>query len=74
MVEAQKGACALCGEPGSAGGLVIDTDELQKVIRGLVHPKCKRFLALGCDNPVRFQKAIAYLDRRIPAFVAEATT
>jgi hypothetical protein len=36
-----------CSEPGSAGGLVVDTDLLRKRIGGLVHPKCKTFLALA---------------------------
>jgi len=63
MVKEQGGMCALCSEPGSAGGLVIDRDELKKRIRGLLHPKCKTFLALGRDNPLRFKMAITYLGR-----------
>jgi Recombination endonuclease VII len=47
MVQEQGGACALCLEPGSVGGLVVDRDDLKKRVRGLVHPKCKAFLALG---------------------------
>src|SRR6266487_279999 len=35
MVKEQGGMCALCSEPGSAGGLVIDRDELKR-IRGLL--------------------------------------
>jgi hypothetical protein len=64
MVQEQGGMCALCSEPGSAGGLVVDTDDLSKKIRGLVHRKCKTFLALGRDNPLRFQWAITYLERK----------
>ena len=63
MVVDQRGMCALCSEPGSAGGLVVDADLLKKKVRGLVHPKCKAFLALGRDNPLRFQMAITYLER-----------
>jgi hypothetical protein len=72
MVQEQGGACALCLEPGSAGGLVVDRDDLKKRIRGLVHPKCKAFLALGQDNPLRFSMAITYLGRRAPTLSAPA--
>jgi hypothetical protein len=68
----QGGTCALCSEPGSAGGLMVDRDDLKKRIRGLVHPKCKAFLALGRDNPVRFSMAITYLGRRAPTLSAPA--
>ena len=61
--QEQGGICALCSDPGSVGGLVVDVDDLRKRIRGLVHPKCKAFLALGRDNPLRFQMAISYLER-----------
>jgi Recombination endonuclease VII len=67
MVQEQSGNCALCSEPGSAGGLVIDTDDLRKSIRGLVHRKCKTLLALGRDDPRRFQMAIIYLEQRSAA-------
>jgi Recombination endonuclease VII len=63
MVQAQDRMCALCSDPGSIGGLVVDVDGLNKTIRGLVHPKCKAFLALGRDNPHRFQMAISYLGK-----------
>jgi hypothetical protein len=52
---------------GSTSGLVIDTDDLRKKVRGLVHPKCKAFLALGRDNALRFQMAITYLEQRSAA-------
>jgi len=64
MAQEQGAVCALCSEPGSAGGLVVDTDDLKKKIRGLLHPRCKAFLALGRDNPARFQMAITYLERK----------
>jgi Recombination endonuclease VII len=67
MVQQQGGMCALCSEPGSVGGLVVDIDNLRKRVRGLLHPRCKTFLALGCDNPLRFQKAIAYLGQKAEA-------
>jgi hypothetical protein len=72
MVQEQGDACALCSEPGSAGGLVVDVDLLRKRIRGLLHPQCKTFLALGRDNPLRFQLAIRYLERRAPTLSAPA--
>jgi len=58
MVQEQGEKCALCSEPGSAGGLVVDRDELKKRVRGLLHPKCKAFLVLGRDNPIMFSMAI----------------
>jgi hypothetical protein len=45
---------------------VLDRDDLKKKVRDLLHPKCKAFLALGRDNPLRFQMAIAYLERNEP--------
>jgi hypothetical protein len=30
---------------------VVHRDDLKKRVRGLVHPKCKAFLALGRDTP-----------------------
>ena|SRR5713226_2670849 len=69
-VQEQGDMCALCSDPGSVGGLVVDVDDLRKRIRGLVHPKCKAFLALGRDNPLRFQMAISYLERNKPALPA----
>lgn len=67
MVQEQNGLCALCSEPGSVGGLVVDIDGLRKSVRGMLHPKCKAFLALGHDNPRRFQMAITYLEQRAAA-------
>jgi hypothetical protein len=43
---------------------MVDRDDLKKRIRGLVHPKCKAFLALGRDNPLKFSMAITYLGRK----------
>ena len=67
LIQEQAGLCALCSEPGSVGGLVVDMDGLRKSVRGMLHPKCKEFLALGRDNPRRFQAAIAYLEQRSAA-------
>jgi len=67
IVQEQGGNCALCSEPGSVGGLEVDIDGLKKSVRGLLHPKCKAFLALGRDNPRRFQMAINYLEQRAAA-------
>jgi hypothetical protein len=60
--SAKRRVC-LCSEPGSVGDLVVDRDDLKRKVRGLLHSKCKAFLALGCDHPLRFQMAIAYLER-----------
>lgn len=67
LIQEQAGLCALCAEPGSVGGLEVDFDGLRKSVRGMLHPKCKAFLALGHDNPRRFQMAIAYLEQRAAA-------
>src|SRR5712692_5000878 len=67
LIQEQGGLCALCSEPGSVGGLVVDIEGLRKSVRGLLHPKCKEFLALGRDNPRRFQMAITYLEQRSAA-------
>ena len=67
LIQEQGGLCALCSEPGSIGGLVVDADGLRKSVRGMLHPKCKEFLVLGRDNPRRFQMAITYLQQRAAA-------
>jgi hypothetical protein len=67
LIQEQRSLCALCSEPGSVGGLVVDIDGLRKSVRGMLHPKCKAFLALGRDNPRRFQMAITYLEQRAAA-------
>lgn len=67
LVQEQNGLCALCSEPGSIGGLVVDIDGLRKSVRGMLHPDCKTLLALGRDNPRRFQMAITYLEQRAAA-------
>jgi len=67
LIQEQGGLCALCSEPGSIGGLLVDIDGLRKSVRGMLHPKCKAFLALGRDNPRRFQMAITYLEQRAVA-------
>jgi hypothetical protein len=67
LIQEQGGLCALCSEPGSIGGLVVDIDGLRKSVRGMLQPKCKEFLALGRDNPRRFQMAISYLEQRTGA-------
>ena len=67
LIQEQGGLCALCSEPGSVGGLVVDLDGLRQSVRGMLHPKCKEFIALGRDNPRRFQMAITYLEQRAAA-------
>jgi hypothetical protein len=47
MVQEQGGLCALCSEPGSADGLVVDADDLRKKIRGLVHRKMQDLILLS---------------------------
>src|SRR6266849_4874836 len=67
LIQEQGSLCALCSEPGSIGGLELDIDGLRKSVRGMLHPECKDFLALGRDNPRRFQMAITYLEQRAAA-------
>lgn len=67
LIQEQGGLCALCLEPGSVGGLEVDTDGLRQSVRGMLHPKCKDLLVLGRDNPRRFQMAITYLEQRAAA-------
>jgi len=62
-VREQRGLCALCSDPDNKGGLVTDVDAIRRRVRGLIHPECKRLLALVCENPIRLQKAIDYLER-----------
>lgn len=70
LLEAQGGACAVCGKPPSRAGrpLVIDHDHklAQKVgrrasVRGLVHSLCNRMLGQLRDSAALAQGLANYL-------------
>jgi hypothetical protein len=56
MVQEQGGLCALCSEPGSADGLVVDADDLRKKIRGLVHRKMQDLSCSRLGQPTQIPK------------------
>ena len=72
MLDSQKGRCAICEEPLSAGW-VIDHCHMTMKVRGLVHPRCNTFIALGNEDPRTFEMAIAYLKRH-NRFLSEGET
>jgi len=60
QLEAQQGRCAICEEL-LTDGWVIDHDHMTLQIRGLLHTRCNMLLGMAKDDPVRLEKAAAYL-------------
>ena len=61
MVEESKGLCAACGEPMKK--ICVDHDHKTDRVRGLLCHPCNVTLGLMKDDPVRLEKAAAYLRR-----------
>lgn len=67
----QGGACAICLEPGDvrSGGsrakdstrLYIDHDHVSNEVRGLLCHKCNVAIGLLFDDPMRMERAAAYI-------------
>ncbi len=62
MVEAQEGACAICGDVPTKGVLTVDHDHDTGVIRGLLCRRCNSWLSLF-ENERMYAAALAYLGR-----------
>ena len=62
ILREQRGRCALCEEPLSAGW-VIDHCHMTMKVRALLHPKCNTLLGMVNEDPRRLELAIAYLKR-----------
>lgn len=66
MLEAQKGLCALCGEPprtGHYGKLVVDHDHDTQEVRALVHQACNAVIGYSYEDPRLLLAAVEYLHK-----------
>jgi hypothetical protein len=61
MLDAQGGACAICGRPPSRRKLAIDHDHATGNMRGLLCFQCNVGIGYFSDNPARMVAAIRYL-------------
>jgi hypothetical protein len=69
MLEAQKGLCAICGNPetkrskksGRLLPLSVDHDHETEAVRGLLCGACNAMLGYAEDAPARLASAILYL-------------
>ena len=59
--EAQRGRCAICGQPPKVRKLNIDHDHVTGAVRGLLCAKCNRGLAWFRDTPRFLEGAAIYL-------------
>jgi hypothetical protein len=65
MLEAQSGACAICGDKQAKtkrnGRFCIDHDHATGEVRGLLCSHCNRGIGLLGDNPEKLKAAAEYL-------------
>jgi hypothetical protein len=63
MEEIQNGLCAICDNPPSNRGLVIDHNRITGKVRGLLCYNCNKALGLFKENAKALKKAAEYLTR-----------
>lgn len=61
LLRAQKGVCAICGEPPKKRRLAIDHCHKTGRIRGLLCGRCNTGIGNLRENPRVLRAAIAYL-------------
>jgi hypothetical protein len=61
LLEAQDGACAICGNGSQQRALAVDHDHETGAIRGLLCDRCNPMLGYARDNTGVLQAAIEYL-------------
>lgn len=73
MLEAQKGSCAICGEPPKEHhrSLAVDHDHNTGEIFGLLCTPCNKNLIGRIRNPALFERAAEYLRNGSGKFVPE---
>jgi hypothetical protein len=63
LLEAQGGACAICGDNGQQRALAVDHDHVTSAIRGLLCDRCNPMLGYARDSIAILEAAIEYLKR-----------
>ena len=61
IFEAQRGACAICGNTQKGKHLAVDHDHTTGAVRGLLCEHCNHLLGYMRDDPATIQSAIDYL-------------
>lgn len=64
---AQKGVCAICGNPPKQKALAVDHCHATGKVRALLCHRCNNALGLFRDDPIIMAKAIAYLHAHHPS-------
>lgn len=60
QLDEQQGRCAVCAEL-LTDGWVVDHDHMTLRVRGLLHQRCNALLGMAKDDPLRLERAAAYL-------------
>lgn len=63
LLEAQGGACAICGDNGQQRALAVDHDHVTSAIRGLLCDRCNPMLGYARDSIAILEAAIEYLKK-----------
>jgi Recombination endonuclease VII len=63
LLEAQGGACAICGDSAQQRALAVDHDHVTSAIRGLLCDRCNPMLGYARDSIAILEAAIEYLKR-----------
>lgn len=63
LLEAQGGACAICGDSVQQRALAVDHDHVTSAIRGLLCDRCNPMLGYARDSIAILEAAIEYLKR-----------
>lgn len=61
LVDGQGGVCAMCKQPPSSSGFVVDHCHDTGRVRGLLHPRCNTALGYFGDSITELETAISYL-------------
>jgi hypothetical protein len=64
LLEAQGGACAICGDSGQRRALAVDHDHVTGAVRGLLCDRCNPMLGYARDDIAVLEAAIEYLKKK----------
>ena len=64
MIDRQDGMCSICEKPFASGSVAsVDHNHATGRVRGVLHDKCNRLLALANDTSFILENAVRYLER-----------